>query len=96
MASTQTVTLCTNAAAGTFQASDALLGGTYELDYVGTGAGTVNAQVLGPNGVTWINVGTQITTTTAAQIIQISAGQFRIVITGFTASYCNLSRLPYG
>ncbi len=65
MRGTQSIKAFTNAAAATVTFE--LNGGRYSVDYVGTGAGTVDVSLLGPDQSTYIAVGvTQITATTSS------------------------------
>lgn len=72
-----------------------LRGGTYTLDFTGTGAGTVDVKRLGPDGVTFIACGvTQIVATTGSQTIDLPPGQYQAIIAGFTANYLTICRVP--
>jgi hypothetical protein len=84
-----------NVALGTYKFS--LLGGRYALSYVGTGAGTVDLGILLPDNATYkTGVATQITATTGFQTgLDLPPGAYEIVITGFTANYVALVRVPY-
>lgn len=84
----------TNAAAGTSAAFE-LKGGTYTFDFTGTGAGTVDLKRLGPDGVTFIACGlTQITATTGSQTLNLSPGQYEVIIATFTANFVTIARVP--
>lgn len=90
-----------NVAAATYPikpdgAGDAyLFGGRYEYTYRGTGSGTVDLQQLSPDGSTWEPVITQITAATYARnTVDIPPGRYRVVISGFTANFFTLTRVP--
>lgn len=87
------VTPFNNAAAGT--ATFELKGGAYAFIFLGTGTGTVDMSVLGPDGVTYVACGlTQITATTGFQTLTLPPGQYRVVIATFTANYVRVVRIP--
>lgn len=82
-----------NAAAGNgtpFQVT----GGMYAAMVVATGAGTVDLQILGPDGSTWIAAMTQITTSPKYQTAQLQPGKYRWATAGFTAIYATIARIP--
>lgn len=82
-----------NGAAGN-SATFNLNGGEYALDFVGTGAGTVDLKKLGPDGATFIACGlTQITAVSGYQVLDLAPGQYRVVVAGFTANYVTISRI---
>lgn len=81
-----------NQAAGTY-ALGALRGGYYWIETNSTGAGTVDLQRLGPDGVTWSAAITQITATHGQQSIALAPGTYRVVIVGFTANYVEVTRI---
>lgn len=83
-----------NAAAGT-SATFELKGGAYAFLYAGTGAGTVDLNILGPDGSTFVATDlTQITATTGYQTLTLPPGQYQVVIAGFTANYVKIVRIP--
>jgi hypothetical protein len=83
-----------NAAAATSAAFE-LKGGTYSIDFNGTGAGTVDVKRLGPDGSTFIACGvTQITAVTGSQTLDLPPGQYEVIITGFTANFVTICRVP--
>lgn len=82
-----------NAAAATSTAFQ-LDGGKYAVEYVGTGAGTVDLKRVGPDGSTLIACGvTQIVATTGFQVVDLPPGSYKGVITGFTANYLAITRI---
>lgn len=86
-----------NVAAGTY--SFTLLGGIYVLSYKGTGTGTVDLKLIGPDNVTAIEAPgfTQITATTGATgALYLPAGTYELVIATFTANFFAISRVPTG
>lgn len=94
MRGTESVRPFSNAAAATGAAFE-LKGGAYAFAYKGTGAGTVDLAMLGPDDTTFIACGlTQIVATTGFQTLTLPPGQYRVVITGFTANYVSVSRIP--
>lgn len=93
MRANESVVPFSNAAAATVTFE--LIGGRYAITYKGTGTGTVDVAILGPDGTTYIACGvTQITATTGYQIIELPPGQYRAVIATFTANYLTLTRIP--
>lgn len=72
-----------------------LRGGTYTIDFNGTGAGTVDVKRLGPDGSTYIACGvTQITAVTGTQTLDLPPGQYEAIIATFTANYLTICRVP--
>ena len=72
-----------------------LRGGKYGIDILATGAGTVDFQRLGPDGVTFIKAITQVVATPVAAIVaDLPPGQYQAVTTGFTAVYLTASTVP--
>lgn len=71
-----------------------LKGGKYGFMTKSTGAGTIDLQMLGPDGSTWLAVATQITATAGYNTTDVPPGQFRVVISGFTANYVTVTRVP--
>lgn len=89
----ENVTPFSNAAAGTAKFS--LRGGRYAVVYSGTGTGTVDLKMLGPDGTTYIACGlTQITATTGYQVVELAPGAYEVVIATFTANYVGITRIP--
>lgn len=90
-----------NAAAGTYPVKpdgngDAyLFGGEYQLQGLMTGSGTVDLKQLQAGGSTWVPIITQITSSPIAQqTVKLPPGRFEIVISGFTANFISLTRVP--
>lgn len=84
----------TNAAAATSTAF-ALGGGRYAFAFNGTGSGTVDLKMLGPDGATYQACGlTQITATTGFQVVELPPGTYEVVIATFTANYVTIARIP--
>lgn len=71
-----------------------LTGGLYAITTVSTGTGTIDLEVLGPDGSTWIAAMTQITTTSKFQTQQLPPGTYRWATATFTAIYATVSRIP--
>lgn len=93
MSAGQAATPFVNAAAAT-SAAFFLDGGTYAIMYLGTGAGTVDVKLVGPDGATTMACGvTQITATAGFQIVDLPPGSYKGVITGFTANYLSIVRV---
>jgi hypothetical protein len=67
-------------------------GGVYALSVVATfGGGSVQLQLLGPDGSTWLNVGAAITAN--GYVSQtLPPGSYRLSITTATAVYADLTR----
>jgi len=89
----ESVVFASNAAAGTFGPFE-LKGGKYMLAYAGTGTGSVDLEMEGPDGTTYIAVATQITATTGHQVLDLPPGQYKCVIATFTANYASITRIP--
>jgi hypothetical protein len=71
-----------------------LYGGKYGLDVTATfGGGNVQLQTLAPDGSTWVNVGSSITTAGFANY-DLPPGQYRLAITTATAVYAALTIVP--
>lgn len=69
-------------------------GGKFSLDISGTwGSGNAQVELLGPDGSTWLNVGSSVTAN-IVQTLDLPSGQFRVAITsGATAVYFALTRI---
>ncbi len=74
-------------------AAFALDGGLYELAAVATwGGGNVQLQQLGPDGSTWLNVGTDLTAN-GVTTMDCPPGTYQLAVTtatGVTASICRV------
>ena len=84
-----------NAAPGTYKFT--LLGGRYAATYSGTGTpGTVDLNILAPDGVTYIKAAmTTIAATTGFQTgLDLPPGSYEVVIATLTANYFALTRVP--
>jgi hypothetical protein len=71
-----------------------LVGGQYGVSCIGTGFGTVDLQVLGPDGSTWVNVGAS--TNFAADgfaSVFLPACTARIAVTTTTAVSVSVQRI---
>lgn len=78
----------TGAGNGTFPASGPVdcPGGRLSLVVVGTfGGASVQLQQLGPDGVTFVNLGAAVTSA-GAQIVEVAPTQLQVVITGGVAN----------
>lgn len=88
-----------NVAAGTYPVSTGshigLKGGSYWIETVSTGSGTIDLKKLAPDGVTYTARITQITATAGQQTVSLPPGQYEVVISGFTANYVTINRIPY-
>lgn len=82
----------TNAAANNYGAF-LVTGGLYAVETLSAGAGSILLQRLGPDGVTWVTVVT-IVATSNFSTAQLPPGQYRWSISGFTANYASISRIP--
>lgn len=71
-----------------------LRGGKYLLTWVGTGTGTVDFEIQGPDASTFIKVATQIVATTGQQVLDLPPGLYKVVIATFTAGYFQATRIP--
>jgi hypothetical protein len=82
----------TNIAATT--AGFVVKGGSYGLSVVATfGGGNVQLQLLGPDGSTWLSVGSAVTANGFASLT-LPPGTYRIAITTATAVYAALTSVP--
>jgi len=82
-----------NVAAGTI-GPFTLRGGSYWIEFNGTGSGTVDLKRLGPNGSTYTARITQITATVGQQTISLPPGTYEWVVATFTANYLEITRIP--
>lgn len=83
-----------NAAAGTSTPFE-LKGGAYAIDTDATGAGTIDLQRLGPDGVTYFAAITQITVVSSRGAgVALTQGLYRVVAATFTAIYVTVARIP--
>lgn len=81
----------TSAAPGPFT----IQGGTYTFAIIATGSGTVTLQRLGPDGVTYINAATALSTSGAVSAaLALPPGLYQIAIATFTNVFADLSRVP--
>lgn len=85
--------LYSNQAAGTL-GPFTLRGGSYWIETNSTGAGTVDLKRLGPDGSTYTARITQIVATVGQQTISLPPGTYEWVVTGFTANYLEITRIP--
>ena len=71
-----------------------LRGGNYWIETLSTGSGTINLQRRNPDGATFIARITQITASPGQQTIILPGGVYRWVVSGFTANYLEIVRIP--
>lgn len=73
-----------------------LAGGAYWFEVAATfGGGTVKLQKLGPDDVTWFDVGTTTTLTAAGGAsVALPQGSYRVNIATATAVYASVVRIP--
>lgn len=84
-----------------------LVGGCYMVNCKATGYGTIKLQVLGPDGVTYLdikqafdNAGTEqddVIGTFAAdgsKVLALAPGQYRLTVASCTAIYVTVTRVP--
>lgn len=72
-----------------------LKGGNYAMPTHATAYGTVvQLQILAFDGVTWVNVGANVTTDGMVNYNNLPPGQYRIAITGATGVYAVVARVP--
>lgn len=96
MRAQESVSIFSNAAAGT-SAQFELKGGTYQLDIAATGSGgTAVLNQLGPDGVTFIPaVGTTAAlTASGTQLYDLPPGQYKLTTTTLTAIFASITRVP--
>ena len=71
-----------------------ILGGkNYVLTFSATGAGTAQLAIKAADGVTWVPCSTSMTGN-ASQVLTLCPGEYELQITGFTACYASLNRVP--
>jgi hypothetical protein len=73
-----------------------LKGGYYMVSSVFTGAGSVELQALGPDGLTWMSLPTPLKITTSGGMIAgyAAPGQYRFTIVTVTAAFCSVGGVP--
>lgn len=71
-----------------------LRGGSYWVEFEGTGSGTVDLQRQSPDGSYRTNMITQITATAGQQTVTLPPGLYKLIIASFTANYVSLDRVP--
>jgi hypothetical protein len=72
-----------------------LEGGTYVATAVATfGGGNLQLQTLANDGLTFVNVGSQITANGVTTYSNLPPGQYKLVVTTATAIFFSLSRVP--
>ena len=73
-----------------------LKGGTYMVAAVATfNAGSVELQILGPDGSTFLSAPTPLKLTAAGTITgQLPPGQYRFTIATATAVFCSVAGIP--
>ena len=92
MRGTDGLSLSNVAASG---AAAPLAGGRYLLTAVATwGGGSVGVSILGPDGSTYLTVGTALTANGVAAVIELPACTAKLVVATATAVYASLSRIP--
>jgi hypothetical protein len=64
-----------------------LLGGKYGISFVGTGSGTVNVGILGPDGTTYIPITAATFTANGYASVDLPPCEVQVSITTFTAVY---------
>jgi hypothetical protein len=104
MANTNQSFLLKNQSAGTYPlnpsgqsrwaGSGGVLGGLYSFETVSTGTGTIQLEKIGADGSTLVPVGASVTTTGSYQTLYLPPGSYSVTITGFTANYASLVRVP--
>jgi len=70
-----------------------LKGGKYALTVVNAGAGTVDIQVLGPDGATWLDVSSNITGN-GIGTADLPPGQYRINPSGVASITAAITSVP--
>lgn len=97
MAVLDTIALATNASAGN-GAAQQCKGGRYVISVVAAGidgSNTAAIQLLGPDGSTWLLLGTALTAAGTAAI-DIPPGSIRVVLgAAITGAYVNATRVGY-
>ncbi|HEV8032025.1 MAG TPA: hypothetical protein VGP42_13495 [Stellaceae bacterium] len=71
-----------------------ILGGEYALMVVDTGTPDAGLEILGPDGSTFIQIGSRITTNGVSSYF-LAAGRVRIVTGTGTSLSASLIRIPY-
>ncbi len=87
------ITLASN---NTASANKQAFGGTYIFAQICSGYGTVQLQVLGPDGVTWQTIAskTQADATGGTELKLGTAAIVRVTLSGTTGCSAQLSRVP--
>jgi len=70
-----------------------LYGGYYQVALAATGSGTAQLETLGPDGATWLNVGSDLTANGVAYFY-CAPGEYRLTVATFTAVYASITRVP--
>lgn len=68
-------------------------GGVYGAEFCATGWGTVQLNVLGPDGVTWI-AAVPAWTANGTVLLGLPSGTYQLVVVTATAVYVSISRIP--
>lgn len=71
-----------------------LRGGSYWIETLSTGTGTIDLKKLGPDGTTFTARITQITATAGQQTISLPPGTYEWVVATFTANNLEITRIP--
>lgn len=71
-----------------------LRGGRYVISAAATGAGSMGLQVLLPDGSSLLAVHTAFAATTGLVVVDLAPGQYKFVISTFTAVFANICRIP--
>ena len=72
-----------------------LRGGNYAALVTATfGGGNLQLQALAPDGVTFVNVGSTITTAVLTAYNNLPPGSYKWVVTTATAIFVSLTRIP--
>jgi hypothetical protein len=71
-----------------------LKGGRYDVIATATGAGTMGLQMQAADGATFIPVHTAFAAVTGFVTVDLPAGVYKFVITGFTAVFASICSIP--
>ncbi len=72
-----------------------LKGGKYAVVQKSTGAGTIDLTILSVDGVTTVKTITSMATVAGFANADLPPGQYRFEVSGFTANFLTVCRVPY-
>ena len=70
-------------------------GGTYGIAAIATwGGGSVDLQILGPDGATYLSVLDTVFVANGVKLVQLPVGTYKFVVTTATAVYVSIGGTP--